>query len=165
VTSNGTSRDEEHARGTSISGFRQQTQPGEAKVEKKQAKRKRQKREIWQVREARAGNPGHAKRKRKRKGDQKNKPISTGNVDMEPLQIASLEQRSPLFFGAAYQYPKKTSPARNICLPIERETEKKKSDKQGSFHRSCFEAHVNQATRRATVHPRNRIQPDPKQKN
>jgi hypothetical protein len=82
---------------------------------------------------------------------------------MEPLQIASLEQKNPPFFGAAYQYPKKTSPARNICLPIKRETEKK-SDKQGSFHRSCFEAHVNQATRRGTVHPRNRIQPDPKQK-
>jgi hypothetical protein len=42
--------------------------------------------------------------------------------------------------------------------------QRKKSDKQGSFHRSCFEAHVNQATRRATVHPRNRIHPDPKQK-
>jgi hypothetical protein len=89
-----------------------------SKAEKEQAKKKRQEREIWQVREARAGNPGHAKRKRKRKGDQKNKPISTGNVDMEPLQIASLEQKiPPFFFGAAYQYSKKTSPARNICLP------------------------------------------------
>jgi hypothetical protein len=40
---------------------------------------------------------------------------------------------SPPFFGVAHQYPKKPSPARNICLPIKTrkgEREKKKKEKK-----------------------------------